>query len=536
MVDTSMNTPLRELFGPSSVDISQPTLERAGATPVTFATKVAVQRLRGHCVFFAHIMAIFTLAKTVATVRNAIVKMFTAASETCSLSIDQTNFFFETEYSGAKFPRLLQMALKGKDEALRTELRSCCLPADAATGAAGSMPITPLEDLGGAIVKEEHLACGANSSVRMVTLADGRVYVAKSFPPDMAALTEPRAVTIEGFSMTVPGPLTMAQQCFGVQVTAPQTSDAYAQDVISRNLVSYEIAEHFTKLGNGANPTIPIVKSHAVRVPKADGGYEVQLFMERAEGIAREDNTEPICAMGQKPTKTQVAEVLRQETHLQIIDFILGQKDRQSGNVYFDFGTDGASVKVTGVDNDLCLPEVETAEEMGIYDKRPKELPYFMDEEMAKAIEQMRLRDLVGIMRRNGRDPRQEPHKTEFALMAQRVAALKTHVAKIRSGDIITTENIAKWVLSESATKTTRKYGEILPNRDAWNRQQVIDGQMPVTTTEKKRERRTKDVEFDAEKTLAYVTMGNAFHEGNSYIVTHMASRETLRQMHSLAQ
>jgi hypothetical protein len=370
----------------------------------------------------------------------------------------------------------------------------------------------------------------------MITLADGRVYVAKSFPTDMAALTESREIIVEGVSMTVPGPLTMAQQCFGVQITAPESPEAYARDTISRNLVSYDMAKHFATLCDPQNPTIPIVKSHAVRIPRADGSFELQLFMEKAEGTAREDNTQPIHAMGQNPTKTQVAEILRQETHLQIIDYLLGQKDRQSGNVYFDFGADGQSVRVTGVDNDLCLPEIETVEGMGIYDKRPRELPYFIGEETARAIELMDIEDLGEIMRKNGKDPSQEPHATEFALMAKRVAALKEHVAKIRSGDVITATTSVDRPLCKSITTTIRRHGEILPNQEAWNRPEVIGGHMPVHTIEKKRERRSKTEEFGPEDTSEYDTVESAIREENSYVGTHMASQEALQQMYDLAR
>ncbi|MDR2677607.1 MAG: hypothetical protein LBB26_03530 [Puniceicoccales bacterium] len=541
-------------------------------TPVTYANKVALLRLYGYGAFFAYIFAIFISAKTVNGARAAAVEIFREANEISLASqvrIDHLNFFTQTECPGAVFVKLLNMSLAG--ESLRPELEKYYhlngadadldqagrtpdpasggdwdvetpgggAPATSASRTDASaeahaeagigIPITSLEALGGEIVEKKPMADGTNSSVCMVTLADGREYVAKSFPDNMAALRDSREVTIAGCTIAVPGPLTMAQQCFGVQITAPETPEAYAVDVISRNLVCHGITKYFAWLGDPQNPTIPIVKSHAVRVPRADGTWEFQLFMEKAAGVARESNVEPIVSGGHTPTGAQVAEVLRQEIFLQITDYILGQKDRQSGNVYFAFGTDGESAKVTGVDNDLCLPEIENVGGREYYDKRPREFPYFIDSEMARAIELLEVEVLGKIMRKNGRDPSREPYKTEFALMARRVFALKEHVRRIRNGEEIRTETKEDRRKCKSSTLSVRKYGEILPSRSAWNTKEVVYGQIPINVTVTSRSWDSAKSKLGEERRWEEVSYANVDH---GYIPTHMGAPNVLQKMY----
>jgi hypothetical protein len=237
---------------------------------------------------------------------------------------------------------------------------------------------------------------------------------------------------------------------YGVKYIVSSVAD-YANDLISRNLVVFSFAEKMRDLSGDLQGPVPIVKSMAVGDP-SNPSDPPRLFMEKAEGKKTNDlKKSGLLAC----SKSQLAELVRQTTWLQLEDIILAQNDRNPNNLLVDLSDGNCCIK--GIDNDICLDAVASVPNEvrgGQFDpiKIPVELPPYIDEPMAKAIGQLTEADLAEIFQKNGRDPHSEPFRTEYGRCCERMMHLKDRVQNYY-----------------------RKEGRVLGNPSQWKSQTVLD-------------------------------------------------------------
>jgi hypothetical protein len=233
-------------------------------------------------------------------------------------------------------------------------------------------------------------------------------------------------------------------------LTVPGNALDFAADMASRNLVARGVAEYLMGLGGVENSPIPVVASRAVATESGIG-----LLMELAPGTSATtgwpmDPTRPPAERVSLLSSAQKGEFCRQTTWLHLIDYLTGQRDRSTANVFADFSAGGC--RVSGIDNDLCLGTAEAGcNELGAsYSKLPKVRPPHMDEEMAAALKAMTPDGLGGILRSCGRDPGREPFRQEWECMRERASNL--------------------W----NVVDEYREWGRILPTRDAWQSEEIV--------------------------------------------------------------
>jgi predicted transcriptional regulator len=237
-----------------------------------------------------------------------------------------------------------------------------------------------------------------------------------------------------------------ARTAFGIQVSPPTSVRDFSIDIASRNQVARGVAKYLGDLTGVENPTVPIVKSHAVSNKASD--ESIELFMDVAPGKTAYEtfyglNRPSLVPLGQ-------GEFVRQDTWLQINDFIVGQKDRHAGNVMCDFTDTGCNL--TGIDNDTCLDTQDSVPYQKMnYDRTPPlaALPY-IDREMYRAICSMSRAEIAQIMLNNGRDISRKPYGVEFQRMCTRITRL------------------------QSCVRLLARRGRVLETREDWQKAEVI--------------------------------------------------------------
>jgi hypothetical protein len=233
------------------------------------------------------------------------------------------------------------------------------------------------------------------------------------------------------------------RRCYGVQMTPPATVVQHAADIVSRNLIAHGLAEKMEALsGDATHPTVPIVGSYAVQDPNKPDG-PIQLFMKKAPGKTASDSQNKLASC----SKQQLGELVRQETWLQIQDFLLGQKDRHGDNLLCDFS--GGAFTLKGIDNDACLDTRDSKpdDDGRVYDNT-RELPPYIDGWMERAINGMGEGDLRELFEANGRDPQLPPFDVELQRCCSRLQRLKTHVNYCRRNSRIL-QNHHSWQKEE---------------------------------------------------------------------------------------
>jgi hypothetical protein len=264
--------------------------------------------------------------------------------------------------------------------------------------------------------RQPRLQQGATSSVRLLAFTTPArqtvTYVVKSFPDNQK--------TIHDFDGT--------RIAFGIQLRPPSTVKDFAKDIGSRNLVAFSFAKKMRDLSGTPAQSLPIVECAAVEDPLNPNG-PLQLFMEKARGKSANDLQ---AADLRACTKSQLAELARMVTWLQIEDSTIQQKDRHDKNLLIDFSGRGCIVK--GIDNDACLDTQDSQiYQNEDYDKTRKEFPPRIDEPMANAIERMTNADLRNIFLESGRDPQSSPFLEEYIRCCQRLERYKSYVQYCRS-------------------------------------------------------------------------------------------------------
>lgn len=246
----------------------------------------------------------------------------------------------------------------------------------------------------------------------------------------------------------------------------------YAADVISRNLVSQDIAQRIMQKGN--QRWIPYVRSAPLwlRADQNLGGIHVlsgrHLLMEEAEGrpfslyMCDSDSRNSSFQKDVAPLAlTDMGELIRQVTWLQICDFIVGQVDHSYGNVFFcpqnlyrQTWPDGSlRPAICGIDNDGCLAGFDDPSTglLSRYtnipsitrrcgcDQTTTNLP-FIDKDMYNAIMAMTVMDLEQSMKCFGRDPEDSTcYKLEYEAAALRLLNLQLIAKDLMSqGRILT--------------------------------------------------------------------------------------------------
>jgi hypothetical protein len=156
-------------------------------------------------------------------------------------------------------------------------------------------------------------------------------------------------------------------------------------------------------------------------------------------------------------------DVRREVTKLQMLDHLVGQGDRHGNNYFINVDSNG-KVTVTGIDNDQCFGKdlhdpngiayAKTDQSKGF---RGTLMPPVIDTEMAKAFEDMKPEDLEASL-----TGKLTP--AEIAAAKDRLAGIKSHIAKLRSQDMIISPN--EWdsdkvsnTLKSSNSYVGRDYG-----------------------------------------------------------------------------
>jgi hypothetical protein len=238
-------------------------------------------------------------------------------------------------------------------------------------------------------------------------------------------------------------------RAFGLQTPEPTNLKAFAEDIISRNAVAHDVGEYFNGLLRqaGEDGALPRMVGAVGLCRSDDPNGAPTMLMERVPGISLKVAVEGIfmpkidqnfVQLG-LVTPEQFANLACQDTILHITDTILGGKDRNNENVLLS--CEHGSCRVVGIDNDICLPVRETADDARPFDRLVTTKLTTLDPAQRDAILAIRREDLATIMGQNGRDVTKEPYKTEMDLMWGRVEGLQQTAKNITDGNGLLPKN-----------------------------------------------------------------------------------------------
>lgn len=198
-------------------------------------------------------------------------------------------------------------------------------------------------------------------------------------------------------------------------------------------------------------PKLATLNNRAVICSQIDKAMDLNILSEEKHGLSAEG--QPLSISGRAPgvavlqrpenpidmekmlrTDYDRPEIQRGLSDLEALDYITGQIDRHTGNIFID----PTSGKVTGIDNDLALPEVGREamlrDEM-LATKAVRNPPLYMHEETAAKIEAMTPAALGDAMRRaNDQCPSAAGKISDTAIEGaqQRLVELQNHIKDMR--------------------------------------------------------------------------------------------------------
>lgn len=224
------------------------------------------------------------------------------------------------------------------------------------------------------------------------------------------AMNAPELLTINGFKYVCKrfdsGQMRSAQNflhLFGVDFLGAfdNNIEAFAYDVISRNVTGFNIMNRLFS----HRITIPMVKSFGVIGLHRNETTMPVLVMECIVGTTiKEWISDPnLRAL----TTSQFSSFIEQLVWIQIADFIIGQKDRHNDNVMIHFDSGSGSLRLTDIDNDVCLNEFGPVNlyidgELVGYDRTPVVLPPLITPAMLDVIMNIDELSIAAIMNQGG--------------------------------------------------------------------------------------------------------------------------------------
>ncbi|SKA95094.1 Phosphatidylinositol 3-and 4-kinase [Prosthecobacter debontii] len=198
-------------------------------------------------------------------------------------------------------------------------------------------------------------------------------------------------------------------------------------------------------------PKLATLNNRAVICSQIDKALDLNILSEEKHGLSAEG--QPLSISGRAPgvavlqrpeslmdmekvldVKYDRPEIQRGLSDLEALDYITGQIDRHAGNIFVDPQTG----KVTGIDNDLALPEVSRAEMLKdnmLATKAVRNPPLYMHEETAAKIEAMTPEALGDAMRQANDlcpDPAGKISETAIEGAQQRLVEMQGHIQTMR--------------------------------------------------------------------------------------------------------